>query len=191
VSNPIYVGYAEDPRPASVSDVGPSAPTRGATSWYRDGPAAGWRVETSARAVGALDVVSAPGGGDQILFRFGLGGAPSDNPFVALVIPAAPDLPAHARLAFSGRASRPMRTSLQLRVPSGTGRDERWQRSVFLDTSVRGIEIPLDGMRRRHDGARGRPPLAEVDSVMLVVDTVNTPIGSNGQIWIDDLRLLP
>jgi hypothetical protein len=46
-------------------------------------------------------------------------------------------------------------------------------------------------MRRRHDGARGRPPLAEVDSVMLVVDTVNTPIGSNGQIWIDDLRLLP
>jgi hypothetical protein len=32
------------------------------------------------------------------------------------------------------------------------------------------------------------PPLDEIQSVLFVVDTVNTKVGSNGQVWIDDVR---
>jgi hypothetical protein len=32
-------------------------------------------------------------------------------------------------------------------------------------------------------------PLGEIDSVLFVVDTTNTPTGRRGTLWIDDVRL--
>jgi hypothetical protein len=36
--------------------------------------------------------------------------------------------------------------------------------------------------------SRSRSTLANVQSILFVVDTVNTPLGANGTIWIDNVR---
>jgi hypothetical protein len=33
-----------------------------------------------------------------------------------------------------------------------------------------------------------RPDLAKIDSILLVLDTINNKVGSNGQIQVDDIR---
>jgi hypothetical protein len=78
-----------------------------------------------------------------------------------------------------------MRLSVQLRAPGG---GERWHRSVYLDEMPRSIEIPFNDFRPL-GGATATPlVLSKIDSVLFVVDTVNTKIGSNGQIQIDDIK---
>ena len=90
------------------------------------------------------------------------------------------------RLVFTARANRPMRLSVQLRVPGGEG--ERWHRSVYLDQTPRTIELPFNEFRPRGTTTSALPVLSKVDSILFVVDTVNTKIGSNGQIQIDDIK---
>jgi len=77
--------------------------------------------------------------------RFALGGGDSDSPFVGLVMPAG-EIAGHDRIAFTAAASRPMRVSVQLRVAEAGG--ERWQRSVYLDETARGVVVPFEEMRR-------------------------------------------
>ena len=80
-----------------------------------------------------------------------------------------------------------MRMSVQLRAPGGTD-GERWQRSVYLDEMTREITIYFDDMRPAGPTRTERPPLDAIDSVLFVVDTVNTALGSNGRVWIDDVK---
>ena len=80
-----------------------------------------------------------------------------------------------------------MRMSVQLRVPGGQ-QGERWQRSVYLDDTPREITVSFDDMRAVGPTRTERPPLDAVDSILFVVDTVNTPLGGSGRIWIDDVR---
>jgi hypothetical protein len=182
VSNPIYVG--RDATPGLEPVTRPRA-SRFAML-YRDGPNTGWTVETSAASLGALDVVKALGG-TQLSLRYGLGGAASSSPFAAFVMPAGPELPAYDRLMFTARANRPMRVSVQLREPGGTA-GERWHRSVYVDPTDREITVYFDDMTPRGVTSRSRSTLANVQSILFVVDTVNTPLGANGTIWIDNVR---
>ena len=182
VSNPIYVRTDDETR-AAPDPRGP--PTEFATV-YGDGPAAGARVESSARSQGTLDVVAAVAG-EQLSLRYALGGTVSDSPYVALVLPAAPGLSGYDRLMFRARASVPMRLSVQLRAPQGE-QGQRWHRSIYLDRSAREIVIPFDEMTPRGETAERRPPLAIIRDLLFVVDTVNTRPGSSGQIWLDDIR---
>ena len=181
VSNPIYVG--RDP-------VEPAPAARpAATSFavqYKDGPAQGWVVETSPASLAAIDVVAAVTG-TQLSLRYGLGGAASASPFAAFVMPAGPDLPTFAQLTFVGRADKPTRVSVQLRDPTGTA-GERWHRSVYLDVEPRDVTVYFDDMKPRGTTSRQQPDLARIQSILFVIDTVNTPLGGNGTIWIDDVR---
>jgi hypothetical protein len=95
-------------------------------------------------------------------------------------------LPSYDRIIFTARADRPMRLSVQLRAPGGEG--ERWRRSVYLDQTPRIIELPFADFRPADAASAAQPVLSKIDSVLFVVDTVNTRIGSNGQIQIDDIR---
>jgi hypothetical protein len=59
---------------------------------------------------------------------------------------------------------------------------------VYLDQSPRTVDIRFADFRPVSGATNDPPVLARVDSVLFVIDTVNTKIGSNGQIQIDDIR---
>lgn len=182
VSNPIYVGR---PPPASQG----SAARKGATAVlprYTNGPATEWAIETSPASRAALDVVSGLRG-TELALRYALGGAALASPFAAVVLTAGPELAKYDWLVFTARADRPMRLSVQLREPAGEA-GHRWQRSVYLDTESREITVPFAEFRRVGVTPGERPTLQNVDSILFVVDMVNTPLGGNGRIWIDDVR---
>jgi hypothetical protein len=182
VSNPIYVGKEPPATPAV------RAPQAASTTMprYTNGPAEGWTIETSPASRAALDVVSGARG-TELALRYAIGGAASSGPFAALAFTPGPNLARADRLLFSGRADRPMRLSVQLREPAGEA-GYRWQRSVYLDTGPREITVDFGDLRPAGATPRELPILANVDSILLVVDTVNTPLGGAGRIWIDDVR---
>ena len=180
VSNPIYVGRTGD-QPASP----PRPRPRQFGALYENGPALGWTLEKNPASEAAIDVVGTLGG-TQLLLRYALSGAPSDNPYVAFVMPATPAIAMYDRVMLTARADRPMRVSMQLRVPSGS-QGERWHRSVYLDQTPRTIQLFFDDFRPRGPTSAPMPLLSNVRSILFVVDTVNTRIGSNGQFWLDDI----
>lgn len=182
VSNPIYVESDIPPETAARRPAPGSVVVQ-----YDNGPAAGWRVEHSHRSAAAFDVVRAVGG-TQIAFRYALGGSLAENPSAAIVMPAGAAIGTMKTLLFTAHADRPMRLSVQLRA-RGTG--ARWRRSVYLDTTPRQASIRFDDMTPRGAPQSVRPELATVESVLWVVDTVNTKPGASGQVWIDDVEYAP
>ena len=189
VSNPIYVGRPAPapvaPAPGATTSAPLTAPASVAVQ-YSNGPATGWTIEKSQSSLGAVDVVPAVPG-TQVSFRYALGGTQSGSPFAALVMPAGSELAGSNRLMFMARSDRPMRMSVQLRVPNGP-EGERWHRSIYLDTTPRPFTIAVDDLRPRGATSQPRPDLSAVQSVLFVVDTVNAEIGASGQVWIDDVR---
>jgi hypothetical protein len=182
VSNPIYAGRSATDLPP------PSAVWRAAdfAVQYADGPIDGWRVETSAQSLGAIDRLPAVKG-DEIGFRWGLGGTRADSPFAAMVMPAGGMIAGYDGLIFNARAPRPMRVSVQLRAPGG-GSGQRWQRSVYIDENPRELSVRFDDMRPTGDTSQPRPALGTVESVLFVIDSVNANTGTNGQFIIDNVR---
>jgi hypothetical protein len=182
VSNPVYVGTPV----TAGEETAPIPAPKAVDSRYDNGPAADWRVEQSPRSQGALDVVPAVGG-TQLSLRYAIGGTQSENPYVAAVLPVKGGLSAYDRLMFTARASRPMRISVQLRVPDGP-QGQRWHRSVYLDETDRPIMVMLDSMVPRGATRSERPALAAVRDVLFVIDAVNTRPGTSGQLWLDEVN---
>jgi hypothetical protein len=182
VSNPIYAGIQ------AVSAVppshGPGVPVR---VLYTDGPTTGWRVERSPGSVGAIDTTGAIGG-TQLMFRWGLAGGVPQGQFAAAVLPTPGGVAPANRLVFKARASQPMRVSVQLRA-GGEGAGQRWRRSVFLDEAPREVTVWLDEITPVGDTRSYRPDFAAIDSVLFVVDTVNTRPGTTGTVYLDEIRL--
>ena len=178
VTNPIYLS-ARGARPVEKAD------SAAFTSRYDDGPADEWHVEKSANSEGAINVVRTIGG-TQLSLRFGLGGMDGESPFVGFVMPAGSIVGAD-RLAFSATASRPMRMSVQLRTPDGAAA-KRWQRSIYLDETKRSLVVPFGEMTPLGAASDAHPIVERVSDVLFVVDTVNAGPGSNGQIWLDDVK---
>jgi hypothetical protein len=178
VSNPIYL------RSHTRASSAPSpTPLRQATQRYGDGPAAGWGVENSQSSRGALDVVSSVGG-TQLSFRYALGGTESEGPYAALVMQVPEGLAGSERIVFTGRSNRPARFWVQVRESGGRS----WHRSVFLDEDARTVSVRFDDMTPLEAATTGQAPLADLRSVLFVVDTVNTRPGTNGQLWLDDVK---
>ena len=111
----------------------------------------------------------------------------TESPHAALVKPAGPALSGYDRLMFTARADRPLRLSVQLRVPT-PGDGERWHRSVYIDETPREITVFFDEMTPRGVTAQRRPVLSNVRDLLFVIDSVNTKPGSSGVIWLDDLK---
>jgi len=178
VTNPIYLR----PETRPTVEKG-SAPTF--TSRYQDQSAEGWTVEKSPQSQGAIDAVATITG-KQLKFRFALGGSEADSPFVGFVMPAGP-IESADRIAFTAMASRPMRMSVQLRAPGERG-GERWRRSVYVDEMLRTFAIRFDEMRPLGTTSGPHPSLGLVRDVLFVIDETNARPGSNGQIWLDDVK---
>jgi hypothetical protein len=105
------------------------------------------------------------------------------------VAPVGPGLQQRTRVTFAARADKPMRVSVQLRVPGAAGGGERWQRSVYVDETLREITVFFDETTPVGATATRRPALDQVQSLLFVVDTVNTPAGTSGRLFVDTVRL--
>jgi hypothetical protein len=182
VSNPIYV--RSGPRPADAI-VAPRQPVQ-ADVRYSNGPASDWHIENSPQSRGALDVVSAVGGGTQLLLRYALGGSDSDGPYVALAMTVPQGLANYDRVIFNAQSSRPTRIWVQVRVP-GSGQGQSWHRSIYVDETPRTISVAFDDLVPLEATTQGRPVLADVRDLLFVVDTVHTRPGMNGQLLVDDV----
>jgi hypothetical protein len=180
VSNPIYMGVGEA-QPSTAATVRPPTAVQ---IVYDDGPAAAWRVESSPRSDGVLDVVAATNG-TQLSLRYGLGGAASESQYVALVAPVEGSLAAFDRLAFSAASFRPMRISVQLRAGGGRG-ERRWRRSVYVDQTPKTHTVMFEELRPVGPVERS-PVLSEIEDLLFVVDTVHSTPGSSGQLWLDEI----
>jgi hypothetical protein len=177
LSNPIYVRPQEPPpaaRPAATAKA----------VQYADGPAE-WKVEHSSRAQGAFDVLPTLNG-TELSLRYALSGTVDESPYVALTMPAGA-VAGYDRLTFTARASTPMRVSVEIRLPLSTLEGERWHRSVYVDETPRVITVFFDDMTPRGQTTQKRPDLSIAQNVLFVIDSLNTPPGSSGQIWIDDV----
>jgi hypothetical protein len=177
VSNPIVMGEA--PGGAGV----PPTPSAGPAEWHELGGADDrWVIEkdpTSSASRAAEDA--------SVRFDYSLGsGAPSGQ-YAALVVPV--DVAAGVdRVSFVGRADRPIRLSVQIRLTGGlVGR--RWRHSVYLDSGARPITIRLQDFEPAEGNTGRRPVVAPIQSLLFVLDTVNTAPGSGGRVWLSDVRL--
>jgi hypothetical protein len=175
VTNPIYV-RDQDETPQGRGGARELAPL------YADGEARGWRIEKSERSKAALDVVRNLSG-DEVLFRWALGGTVNESPYAALALPAGQLLAGYDRMNFTARADQPMRLSVQLRTENG----DRWRRSIYLDEQSREMSVFVDDLRPVGVTAQARLPIASVRDILFVVDTVNAKPGTSGRVWIDDV----
>ena len=138
-----------------------------------------WRVEHEPTSTGA---VSERPGGFDVAFQLGAGDRRSQ--FVAAAADLAPN-PAYDTLTFLGRASRPMRVSVQLRFPSS---ERRWVSSVYLDPTERTLIVPVASMHPAERDGGPMPPPQTARSILFVVDLINARPGEAGEFSISDIR---
>ncbi len=142
---------------------------------------AGWRVEHDATSLAAVDPAPIVGGA-EVRFRYGLAGGSPVGQVAALVFDTPGGLAASNRLTFTMRAERPMRVSVQLR--GGERAVERWQRSVYVETSDQERTIDFDDLTPVGETRTVKPSLASVRAILFVIDGTNTKPGASGRIWI-------
>jgi hypothetical protein len=77
--------------------------------------------------------------------------------------------------------------SVQLR--GGKGEVERWQRSVYVETSDQERTIDFDDLTPVGETGTPGPPLAGIRAILVVVDGTNTKPGASGRLWIKKAAL--
>ena len=175
VSNPIYV------RPAGWGQAAASAPPAMTDRWgIQGGP---WHLEKDAASTAQVSQASPPEG--PAAFTYRLGSGERAGQYAAMVISVGNGLTGRTGLAFRARASQPMRISIQARRPRS---GDRWQRSIYLDTTLRDISVPFGDLTPvGATTAAFDPSLA--DTVLFVADMTNALPGSTGTFSIHDLRV--
>lgn len=142
-------------------------------------PSSAWRVENDPDSSGRVS-----GAESLLTLEYRLAAGARRSQFVA----AAADIEGQASfdaLSFRGRASRPMRVSVQLRFRPD---DRRWVRSVYLDPVERDVRVPLPEMVAAEQRGAPMPLLSSLRSLLFVVDLVNATPGSYGSFTVSDLR---
>jgi hypothetical protein len=101
------------------------------------------------------------------------------------------DLAVHRGVQLRARADRPMRIWAQLRAPGESG-GRRWARSFHVAPDIGLIDLSFESFRLVEPAGGGpeRPPLDQIDSLLLVADTLNTLPGTATTIAISDLWLV-
>ena len=141
-----------------------------------------WSIERSPTSSGTVDRDQ-----DAARFSFALGPGAASNQFAALStgLDAASAGEGFDRVQFTVRADRPMRFSVQLRLPTG----QRWRHSVFADERPRSASLRLEDFHPAERTTSQRPIVARIRSVLFVVDTLNAKPSTRGTIWLSDVAL--
>ena len=178
VSNPIFIGLPAAERPKESPDpiaMDSSHSARLALAWHAEGDPSS-----------TVHVDAGPADGHDVALRYALGrGAPARQ-FAAASASAPPDLAQFRGMTLTARADHPLRFTVQLRAKG----DRRWRRSIYADTTARTISIAFDDMRPVAPNAEPHPPLASLESVLLLVEITNTAPGSNASIDVSDLAFM-
>lgn len=185
MSNPIYIGE-EFNRPENDSE---SAPIVIKSLFSDNASAKTWQVEHeqhSRAAVNATESID----GSELALRYALSSEEQDSPFAALVQNDLDTLSNYDRIRFSVRGDRPHRVSVQLRA-SNADRQElpRWQRSIYAGKEKREVVVRFKDMEPVGRSSSNLFDLNAVNTLLVVVDTVNTAPGSSGVIWLNDVQL--
>jgi hypothetical protein len=143
-----------------------------------------WKIEADPATRSSLTVE-----GSEIRLSYQLAGGAPAGQYVALSTSASGELPL-MRIELTLRSPRPMRVSVQVRTPGGTD-GYRWRRSVFVDSTPRPLSIRLSELEPVERGSPLRPNVAKVQSVLLVIDTLNARPGSAGELVVVQARLVP
>lgn len=178
-SNPIYV------RGPEALTQAPARPPASATMPVSLAPDR-WTTEHDASSQAGVERIGGDDNG-ELRFRFTLGGGTPIGKVTALVVDQPNGLASDTRVAFTIRADRPMRVSVQLR--SGGAKPERWQRSVYVGRFDQDRVVYFDDLTPVGVTETWSPPLAQIRSVMFVVDAVNTKPGTAGTVWIKRIAL--
>ncbi len=180
VSNPIYV-TRDGPKPVPRAGVEVES-ERSAL----EATGLGWSIERGAGSDGAIAMVTGDGGVPTLAFTWRLADGERASQYAAVAgsVPRGV-LDGMDRLALRVGATAPMRLSVQLRNPAD-GR--RWQRSIYVDETPREVTIAFDDLRPVDASMPAHPPLAAIDTLLCVVDTVNTPPGRQGTVRISAVR---
>jgi hypothetical protein len=187
LSNAISVRTPDVARPL------PEVPPTTSLALFDGATEAGWHLETDSASVAAVGVGESLTGSD-LRVRYGLADDSTGNQWAALVwgtpIGQPPvNVAAYDRLAFTARADRPMRISVQLRTLDVGGTLRRWQRSVYLDTVDRQRTVYFRDFVPSVETDPPTPPLKDVTQILFVVDTTNTRPGTSGRLWIKSAAL--
>jgi hypothetical protein len=147
----------------------------------------GWTVEQHPFSVTELSSALLTPDNTSWSLAWALGGGPPAGQYAAIAVPIESGaLTGADRLSFTARGAGPMRMSVQLRSHARGG--ARWRRSVHLSATPSDISVPLREMTPVDD-----PPTAldtaAIDSLLFVVDTVNTAPGSRGELSVSALRV--
>jgi hypothetical protein len=180
VSNPIYIRSGE-----TLTREVPRQPARAADALFDGRPptAARWRFEHDNASQAALDVAPSLTG-VELRLRFALAGGPPSGQVAALVADTPQGVAPNDRLSFTARADRQMRISVQVRVAVSPGEDERWQRSVYVDTDNAEHTIFLDDFTPVGTTRTYQPPADRIHTIVFAVETTNTRPGTAGRLWI-------
>jgi hypothetical protein len=135
----------------------------------------------------ALETTPIVGGADLRL-RYGLAGGAPAGQVVALAHDTPRGVAPSDRVIVSIRAEHPMRISLQLRTGED-GQQQRWQRSIYVDTVQQEHTIYFDDMMPVGRTETFKPDLPNVRSILFVIDATNTKPGDSGRLWVRSAAL--
>jgi hypothetical protein len=182
VSNPIYVGMREVHRQAAEPSIRPPAGERGSLA------AEHWTSEASPGSTSRLKSGVTIDGNSSFDWEFSLQDGTPAGQFAAVSFPVAGGLVGRDRVQLRARANQPMRAWVQVRA-SSLGGGDRWGQSFYLDSRLQPTDLFFEDFVSLGPTSTPRPPLDKIDSLLLVVDTVNTRPGTKGAIHIAEAWL--
>jgi len=185
MSNPIYVGLKPSTVIAAVTEPTSRIPAR-------TGEAAGESGlnDTSTVIAAPLDDLRDRtfAGDPAITWSFALSPGTAAGQFATVRIPVTGGLAAYDRIRFTAKGAAPMRVWVQLRAP--VGNTERWGATFYTGTEPGLVDIPFARFRAIGVTSSPLPPLDRVESILFVVDTMNTLPGTTGRLTISDVGLV-
>lgn len=143
-----------------------------------------WTIEHDATSEGR--VVAAEG---RLRFEYQLGDGPARGQYAALVYGGEGD-DGIETVSFVATSAAPARVSVQVRLPAGRGRvGQRWRTSIFVDQTVRRYVLRLQDFEPADRPTVRRPIVTPIQSLLFVVDTINSLPGASGTLWLSDVEL--
>jgi hypothetical protein len=182
LTNPIYVGLRETHAQAQGISTGQPVTNRSPVA------TAAWVAEASDGSASALRASRLADGTPALEWQFALAAGARGAQYAATRFPIEGGLAAYDRLQLRARSDGPRRVWAQLRRPGAMG-GERWGMSFYIDDTLRSVELRFADFRPLGPVSSASAPLDRVDSLLLVIDTVNTLPGAAGRIAITDLWL--
>lgn len=180
LSNPIYVGLPRETKTAAQPGLNSRIPARTAEATAEHG-AADTSELVDARVEDPFDRRLV--GDSPIGWRFALSEGRPAGQFAAVRLPVTGGLAAFDRVRFVVKSTLPMRAWVQVRASQAS---ERWGRTFYVDRETRMVDLPLRSFLPIGSTSSAAPPLRQVDSILFVVDTLNSRPGASGSMTIAD-----